>query len=80
MSKPAGITSTNSGASLHPRLEAVSKLFVAVLQSKIDDSKAPCAGNSGAIFKHGNAASADSRLQPEGPGPLFRISALLAAR
>ena len=60
-------------------LEAVSKLFAAVLRPKIDGSKAPCAGNSGAIFKHGNAASADFRSQPKGPGPLFRISALLAA-
>ncbi len=60
-------------------LEAVSKLFVVVLRPKSGDSQAPCAGNSGAIFKHYNAASVDFRPQPEGPGPFFCISALLAA-
>ena len=73
--------SSNSGARIARLLvlEAVSKLFVAVLRPKIGGSKVPCAGNSGAIFKHGNAANADFRLQPEGPGPFFRISSLLAA-
>ena len=38
--------------------------------------KAPRAGNSGSISKRGYAASADFRVQPEGPGPFSCLSAL----
>ncbi len=47
-----------------------------MLRRKSGGSKAPCAGNSGAIFKHGNAAGADFTLQPEGPVPFFRFASL----
>ena len=60
-------------------LEAVSILSVVALGPEISDSKAPCAGNSGAISKRGNAASADFRVQPVGPGPFSCISALFVA-
>lgn len=60
-------------------LEAISKLSTVALGPEIGDSKAPCAGNSGAIFKRDNAASADFRTQPVGPGQFLCISALFVA-
>ena len=60
-------------------LEAVSELSALPLGPEISDSQAPCAGNSGAISKRGNAASADFRAQPVGPGPLLCIPALFVA-
>ena len=59
------------GKSVDPfhQLEAISKLSVVALGPEISDSKAPRAGNSGSISKRGNAASADFRVQPVGPGP-----------
>ena len=55
------------------------KISSVVLSPEIGGDKAPCAGNGGSIFKHGNAVSADFRAQPEGPGPLLRTPALLIA-
>ncbi len=55
--------------------EAISTLPVVALGPEISDGKAPCAGNSGAISKRGNAASADFRAQPAGPGPFLCIPA-----
>jgi hypothetical protein len=52
-------------------LEAVSKLSVVALGPEICDSQAPRAGN-GSISKRGNAASADFRVQPEGPRIFLR--------
>ena len=60
-------------------LEAISKLSVVALGPEIGDGKTPCAGNSGAISKRGNAASADFRAQPVGPGRFLCISALFVA-
>ena len=70
------IGSNNRGKSAGTILEAVSKIDAGALRPEIGDSKTPCAGNSGSISKRGNAASADFRVQPEGPGPFSRIFSL----
>jgi hypothetical protein len=57
-------------------LDAVSEIDACAFHPEIGDSKTPCAGNSGSIFKRGNATSADFRTQPEGPGPFPRIFSL----
>jgi hypothetical protein len=49
------------------------------LRPEIAESKAACAENSGAISKRGNAASADFKAQPFGPGLFLHISALFVA-
>ena len=49
-------------------LEAVSTISSVALSPEIGGDKAPCAGNGGSIFKHGNAVSADFRASPPGRG------------
>ncbi len=71
--------SESRGAIAYRVLEAVSKLSAVALAPEIGDGKAPCAGNGGSISKRGNAAGADFRRQPEGPGLFFRTSALFVA-
>jgi hypothetical protein len=62
--------------------EAVSKIDASALRPEIGHfkfslGKTPCTSVSGSIFKRGNAASADFRGQPEGPGP-FPFSRILS--
>jgi len=54
----------------------VSKISATALHPEIGDDKTPCASVNHSIAKRGNAVSADFRVQPEGPGPFFLISAL----
>jgi hypothetical protein len=40
------------------------------LSPEIGGDKAPCAGNGGSIFKHGNAVSADFRAPANRENPV----------